>query len=556
MTEGPADWLDLALARFLSERAELPPDRKPAFESLIMTLSRRQQTGHNCLAIDDGAQALALASGLAARAGADRPLAPLIVDRNLLYLRRYWDYEQQLARRIHALLAAGRHYPFYLSDGDLQAALARYFSERDDQYRAAETALREPFCIITGGPGTGKTTTVVKILALMLEARDADPLRLALAAPTGKAAMRLQEAINANKQALPCRGSVRKRLPTAVQTLHTLLGATPLSPYYRYHADNPLGYDVVVVDEASMIDLALMCKLAQALKPDAGLILLGDKDQLASVEAGAVLADLSETRTLKKNVSKLATTYRFQGPIKQLADAVNRQQADSAWQLLQDRTPALQWLDGNPGQYGAERYRRYLQLVEDHAAFEDIHQAFSRFRILCANRRGPNGVTDLNGRVEHYLQTSRRLQRAGLWYVGRPVMILQNHPFLQLYNGDIGICLADPDNENELTVLFRKSDGTVKKVPPNRVPDCETAFAMTIHKSQGSEFEQVLIVLPERLNPVLNKELLYTAVTRAKQSLTVCARPNIFKETIRLKIERVTGLIQAVDGRGLIGAEN
>ncbi len=255
---------------------------------------------------------------------------PLVVEQDRLYLHRYWFYENRLAMQIKAMAKVSH------SVENLDAMLDRYFEpvvgETDDQREAAKMAVKQAFSIITGGPGTGKTTTVVKILAVLQELAD-EPLHIALAAPTGKAAMRLQESIGFNKAALPCSEAVKKHIPETVTTLHRLLGAKPPSPYFRHNADKPLPHDLVVVDEASMVDLALMSKLLDALKPGARLILLGDKDQLASVESGAVLADL--TAALPEHTLELKKSRRFDENIKKLAEAVNLQQDEVAWQVLQ-----------------------------------------------------------------------------------------------------------------------------------------------------------------------------------------------------------------------------
>jgi len=546
--------LDVAFARFLSRRTHFEAIQKQAFEAAVMAVSYEQNQGHSCIQIDDKTQALLLASGLAEinPTSQTTPL-PLIIEQNRLYLHRYWSYENRLATQIKAMIQTGH------AVEQLDAILDRYFDaivETDDQREAAKMAAQQSFCIITGGPGTGKTFTVVKILALLQELAE-QPLHIALAAPTGKAAMRLQESIGFSKAKLPCSETIKNRIPETVTTLHRLLGAMPPSPYFRHHADKPLVYDLIVVDEASMVDLALMSKLIDALKPGARLILLGDKDQLASVESGAVLADLAMAEALQDNVYTLKKSHRFGGGIKELAEVVNLQQDELAWQMLSDGgDSAVQRLDGDLIDYIAAQQADYLQLIKVGAGFEQIYHAFSRFQVLCSNRQGKNSVADINYRVEQKLAEQKRIDLSGLWYPGRPVMVTQNNPALHLYNGDIGICI--PDNAGaglvqsgqaqgiaptgKLMVFFQRADGSVKKYLPARVPHCETVFAMTIHKSQGSEFEEVLIVLPEVINPVLTKELLYTAITRAKKTIKLMAEEGVFTATVRQKIERITGL--------------
>lgn len=551
--------LDVAFARFLSQRTGFDPKQKQAFEAIAMTLSYEQSQGHSCMQINDAAQALLLASGLAETNPSSHanPL-PLVIEQDRLYLHRYWHYENRLAMQLKAMAEANGNLGncfVHSSTPCIHAVvpvaatellLDRYFDasvETDDQREAAKMAARQSFCIITGGPGTGKTFTVVKILALLQELAE-QPLHIALTAPTGKAAMRLQESIGFSKAKLPCSETIKNRIPETVTTLHRLLGAMPPSPYFRHHAEKPLVYDLIVVDEASMVDLALMSKLLDALKPGARLILLGDKDQLASVESGAVLADLASAETLQDNVYTLTKSHRFGGAIKELAEAVNRQQDELAWQILcNGKDPSVQCLDEDLIDYIAAQQAEYLQLIKAGAGFERIYQAFSRFQVLCSNRQGKNSVADINHRVEQKLAEQKRIDLTGLWYPGRPVMVTQNNPALHLYNGDIGICMADNLSAGKLMVFFQRADGSVKKYLPARVPHCETVFAMTIHKSQGSEFEEVLIVLPEAINPVLTKELLYTAITRAKKTLKLVAGEAIFTATVGQKIERITGLV-------------
>jgi exodeoxyribonuclease V alpha subunit len=273
-----------------------------------------------------------------------------------------------------------------------------------------------------------------------------------------------------------------------------------------------------------------------------------------------VLADLASAKTLQNNVYILKKSHRFGGAIKELAEAVNLQQAEVAWQILSSgQDSAVQCLDTDLIGYVAVQQADYLQLIKTGAEFDRIYHAFSRFQVLCSNRQGKNSVADINYRVEQKLAEQQRIDLSGLWYPGRPVMVTQNNAVLNLYNGDIGICMLDnvgaglvPAESGQpqgiapagkLMVFFQRPDGSIKKYLPARVPHCETVFAMTIHKSQGSEFEEVLIVLPEVINPVLTKELLYTAITRAKKTIKLVTKEAVFTVTVRQKIERVTGLV-------------
>jgi exodeoxyribonuclease V alpha subunit len=531
--------LDLALARFLADLSTLQGAERQRLQTLIANLGVEQRQGHSCMQLQEDDRSLLEKSGIASSGGK----TPLILQQNRLYLHRYWRYENRLAAHIRARLQK-RSVP----DG-LDTALDIYFPPptrggRDWQRMAAVAALTQPFTIISGGPGTGKTTTVVKILAL-LQQFSAAPLHIALAAPTGKAAARLQQAISGNKQALPCAAALKALIPEQVATLHRLLGAKPPSPYFRHDANNPLPHDVVVIDEASMADLAMVAKLAEALKPEARLILLGDKDQLASVEAGAVLADLSAA--LPEHTVELQTAHRFNAAIKRFADALNRQDADAAWQCLHAGEDSVGLLLNDAIEFIAQRQYAYLDKIRSGAPYPDIHAAFSAFQALCAIREGQHGVAGVNAAVERALASSGKIDAASQWYAGRPVMIMQNDPGLHLYNGDIGICLADSEQEGRLMVFFQSPGGSVKKYLPSRLPRCETAFALTIHKSQGSEFDAVLILLPDFATPVLSKELLYTAVTRAKQTVRLVCRENVFRAAVAQKIERIGGLASALE---------
>ena len=541
----PFTRLDLAFANFLTQRSRLNTEQKNLFCTLIAKLSYEQAQGHSCMAINPKQQQLILASGLALEIELNNPLnhslaelkklkpQPLIIQNGCLYTHRYWFYESRLAIQLKQLLKTD--YP----PQNLETALNRYFPAVDNdidwQKEAAKVALSKAFAIVTGGPGTGKTTTVVKILALLQE-QSSKPLHIALAAPTGKAAMRLQESIGGSKQHLNCDESIKQHIPENVSTLHRLLGAQPPSPYFKHHADNPLPYDVIVIDEASMVDLPLMSKLVDALKKEARLILLGDKDQLASVESGAVLADL--TRSLAANTVELLKSHRFGGIIKDLAVAVNQQQGEKAWALLQSDNDVINLLDSDLINYIAEKQKPYLHLIQQQADFNEIYAAFNEFQVLCSNRHGHHGIYEINHLVE------KKLGLSGHWYNGRPIMISENNAATQLYNGDIGICMADKTQRGRLMVFFVSPDGSVKKFLPSRLPACETVFAMTIHKSQGSEFKEILLTLPDTMNPVLTKELIYTGITRAKQTVKIVADQEIFKNAVMQKVQRYGGLAE------------
>ncbi len=533
--------LDTQLARFLVQRSQLSAQDNEQLETWVRLLSYAVNNGHSCIHIDESTAELLLASGLAS----EQARTPLIINDDRLYLRRYWRYEQQLVELVRGLVVEDAVLPGW------EAALDNYFDpvaagETDWQKAAASLALRHRFAIITGGPGTGKTTTVVKILALLQQLTE-QPLHVALAAPTGKAAMRLQESIGNNRSQLPCSNEIKNSIPTAVTTLHRLLGAQPPSPFFRHNADYPLPHDVVVVDEVSMVDLALMSKLLAALKPGARLILLGDQYQLASVESGVVLADL--TAVLPEYTVELEKSYRFDRHIKDLAEAVKQQNSKQAWSILNSNEhPNVGLLETDLIQYIVEKQAAYLQQLQSGAGFKQVYQQFIQFQVLCSNRLGDRGVESVNSQVEQKLIEQNLIPRSGRWYPGRPIMVMQNDAGKQLYNGDIGLCMADTEAGGQLRVFFEQADASVKKYLPARLPRSETVFAMTIHKSQGSEFDEVLVLLPDNMNPVLTRELLYTGITRAKSVVQLVLSQSVLQQTVERKVERLSGVVESYEG--------
>ena len=577
-------------------------------------LSLAVSEGHVCLVLaslaaarDDAAaprldvagwRACLLGSGIVGTPEAPGAL-PLILDADdRLYLHRYFDYERRLARRLTQARRAGA--PASAGPAadtpelrrrlaDLFAAnAARLGGAADWQQLAAALALRGRLTVISGGPGTGKTTTVVNLLACLIAL--APDCRIALAAPTGKAAARMTDAIRQRAQHLP--PALRARMPTDSSTVHRLLGTTPAG--FAHDAANPLAIDALVVDEASMLDLALATHLLEAVPPTARIILLGDKDQLAAVESGAVFAELSVDPGLTADcVRELAAmtgtpasaivpppavarsalqdcavwftqTYRFSADsgIGRLAGYVNTGQARVAADWLRSATdPDVTWLPdaahANADAVDAAMdagYAAYRQAVAaGPTQVAAITEAFGTFRVLCALRDGPRGVTALNARMTRRLRAA--LRQPGLddgpgaspWFAGRPVLVLNNDHVLRLFNGDIGIAL--PDAQGELLVHFpdAAAAGGFRAIAPVRLPRHETAFAMTVHKSQGSEFDAVLVMLPEQRSRVLTRELLYTAITRAKRRVTLVAGETVLEQAIATATVRHSGLLARLD---------
>lgn len=522
-------------ADFMSSRSGLSGPDREKLRLLLIQLNAALVNGHSCLPLTRADEAVLSRTHLVAGAGP----APLVVKQARLYLQRLYHYETRLAKQLGEM--AGNCHKLDLTDD----FYARYFdceaAQPNWQERAARLALAKNLAIISGGPGTGKTTTVVKILALLLHATE-QPIKITLAAPTGKAAGRLSESIVGSIARLNLPEAIRTAIPQQAQTLHRLLGVRRFSPRFHYNSDNPLPWEVVVVDEASMVDLAMMSKLVDAMSRRSRLILLGDKDQLASVESGSVFADL--IAGLPGNTVELQTAYRFDDNIKALAESINSGDSSRAWHSLTDpQSENISLMSSDLLAEIGSSYAAILKKITGAAVTEkdEVFTALRSLQVLCGVHHGKRGVSGINRGVEMYLQRHGVACRPGDWYPGRPVLITHNDYNLELYNGDIGICLTDPDS-GDLKVWFERQDGTHQGYSPYLLPDAETVFAMTIHKSQGSEFEKVIVVLPEEYNKVLSRELLYTAVTRAKSCVQLVAEKGVFERTVATRSDRFSGL--------------
>ncbi|GLQ96519.1 exodeoxyribonuclease V subunit alpha [Dyella mobilis] len=633
--------LDAAFARFLAER---DAQVEPRLLVMAALASRLLGDGHPCLdlqALDVlGAEYdwptawIELARGtptpsplLAGPDGLPAP-APLVLDRHRLYLRRYWRYECNVARGILTRLHTDET-PVEGLRGELQRLFAATPDDAVDWPRVAcALAARGAFSVITGGPGTGKTTTVVRLLGLLqtLHLREqSKPLRIRLAAPTGKAAARLNTSIARQIAQLDVDESVRAAIPMEVETLHRLLGARPDSRHYAYNQRHPLHLDVLVVDEASMIDLEMMAAVLDALPPRARLILLGDKDQLSSVEAGAVLGDLGrraeqahygastaawlrdtsgddvsafvrdDATPLDQHVAMLRDSHRFDAAsgIGRLAAAVNAGDARGVHALLASRSTDIAWLpdgaadtplaviatEGDADRFASapsgdapRGFRFYLDRLQqlrplaqaDHAIYQHwAHQvldAFNHFQLLCAVRQGPAGTEQLNREIAAKLYASGLIETDRGWYEGRPVMMTHNDYSLGLMNGDVGITLRMPATDGTLRLYAafpltrgassradEASEDVVRCVLPSRLGEVETVYAMTVHKSQGSEFEHTALVLPEEASPILTRELLYTGITRARRWLSLIGTPASLEQALAQRTRRYSGLAERLD---------
>ena len=566
---------------------------------------------------------------------------PLAFDGTRLYLQRYWSFEQRVANRItkaaqsvavnaqlsntlDELFARQYHFLFSglkklennnqvsrqqlvcdmldvvgssSSELDWQAIdavllAATKSSELDPldnliptkhcvnwQKVAAAVALTRRFSVISGGPGTGKTTTVTKLLASLVTQAQQDNKSIAikLVAPTGKAAARLTESIGQAVQSIGLAPEVKEAIPTDASTLHRLLGYIPNQVDFRHNKSNPLHLDVLVVDEASMVDLPMMARLLDAVPEHARVILLGDKDQLASVEAGAVLGDIcqftkmgysqnqaqqlsqltgyalpvqSHNNAVADSLCMLQKSYRFdaRSGIGQLAKAINEGSKFKVEAVWAKGFSDIRFHDLSNDSYNAmitmmvNGYRSYLGHIHAGDKPEVALKAFSQIQLLCAMREGDFGVVGLNQRIEKGLRKSDLIPHGDeVWYSGRPVMVTQNDYGVGLYNGDIGIAMPDPVDQR-LRVYFDMPDGSIRGVLPSQLPEHETVYAMTIHKSQGSEFEHTVLALPAEFSPILTRELIYTGVTRAKKKLDLFATEKVVARGVMIKTQRNSGL--------------
>ncbi len=483
---------------------------------------------------------------------------PLRLVGSSLYLDRYWREECQVAADLRGFGAAPT-----VDEAWLAAALERLFrrapvpgspapqGDPDERQRAAAAAaVRRRFAVVAGGPGTGKTTTVARIVALLAEqaeAAGAAPPLVALAAPTGKAQARLQEAVHAEARTLDSPQPVRDQLlALEASTLHRLLGWRPDShSRFRHNRRNRLPHDVVIVDETSMVSLSQMARLVEAVRPEARLVLVGDPGQLTSIEAGAVLGDIVGAGG--EGVVVLEHVYRFGAGIDALADAIRKGDGDAVMHALTAGHDDVSWIPvdvADPAAHEAlapvrdgavAASRAVLEAAREGQAAEAI-RALGAFRILCAHRRGSYGVSVWTSRIEGWL--AEELER-GRWYTGRPLLVTENDYGLRLYNGDTGVIVATADGRPAAAFERR---GEVVEFTPARLGPVETVYAMTVHKAQGSQFGTAAVLLPAASSPVLTRELLYTAVTRAQSKLILAGTEATIRAAVARPVARASGL--------------
>jgi exodeoxyribonuclease V alpha subunit len=627
--------LDTVFARFLCQEV---PEASPLLALAAALASHQLGRGHACLdlqamvadpasvfsEVPDGLEDADTSwpTPLVACAQVDRPgwlaalahtalvasgsgSTPLVLDGTRLYLRRYWHYENQIADAINQRLATSARRRSELPTKQVRQVLDVLFDGQkqavtpDWQKLACALAAQSSFAVMTGGPGTGKTTTVLKLLALLqavalhpeqAHGRAPRALRIALAAPTGKAAARLSESIakavsGLMLDTLPDANAIRAAIPTTVRTLHRVLGTIPESGKFRHDANNTLPVDVLVIDEASMIDLDMMASIFSALPSNASLILLGDRDQLASVEAGTVLSQLCEraqdghytpdTRDWlfaatgevvdeemidpqgqphDQAIVMLRHNHRFatDGAIARLASAIKHGDAINTQRILRTPDTALAWIDpiahraafdalvldggsASTAEPTRQGYRHYLTVMKARQPAADatpdvidtwaksVLEAHASFQVLCVHRRGKWGLEKLNEAIACLLQKAGLIPAHEGWYAGRPVIVTRNDYTLNLMNGDIGITFAMPDRggKTSLHVAFLDGESRIKWVSASRLQEVDTVFALTVHKAQGSEFSHTALVLPDAVSALLTRELLYTGVTRTAKHFTL-----------------------------------
>lgn len=583
-------------AEYFQER-----DLKP----FLYLLSQKMSEGHICIsehdlkrdALPDAYQSLDLSMRKIEEhdlVSAGTAYTPFVINGDRFYLQRYFAYESRLLERIKVLAASSAisHTQRKAQVESLKGLILQLFSgngsrQTDWQLVAAIVALMQDFAIITGGPGTGKTTTVAKILTLMFTLNP--ELKVALAAPTGKAAARMAESLmkTQNESSDEIRSRFSKLKPA---TIHRLLGWQQGTPYFRHNEANPLPYDLVIVDESSMIDVAMFAKLMQAVGKGTRIILLGDKDQLASVEAGSLFGDLcnalhplnqfsdewrsfinqfieddtakiqvddvsaNQQHPLFQHIVELQYSHRFQGGsgIGRISKAIIRNDADELLAFIgqqqdkdvvidtdYDETIFLDFIKGFESIFSENKFFDEKEIINSLNNLNNL-------RILCAVRDGDHGVYQLNSMVEAYLARKRGIQPKDAFYEYRPVMVTKNNYTLGLYNGDIGMLRKDNNGVMKAWFLQSNDDGSVslKSVLPGFITHMETVYAMTIHKSQGSEFKKVLVVLPkQQTQNMLTRELVYTAVTRARESVIIQTSAEVLLEASGAHVQRGSGVI-------------
>lgn len=644
--------IDLQLGRFIVETfvKKDSPGGTDAFPEVILASAlacKLSRSGHTCIPLDkerlekmllrieeeipvfldfskifswssiliDSSAAITSCEALSGAALGEK-IRPLVVDedKGLLYIYRYWAYEHMILERIKEMQGGDSKLIGSCDTALVKKAIVSLFSDDkgpcdEGKWRGAAvaTAALRRFTVITGGPGTGKTTTVARVLAILLMINP--DLTIAVAAPTGKAAARIGEAIAREKERMVSGrilegispdlngAELLRRIPSGAATIHRLLGSVQESPYFRHNSENPLPFDVVVIDEASMVDLPLMAKTMDALGKESRLILLGDKSQLASVEIGVVFGDICSVENVdffspqsvsairelsglevasseKKGwiegcIIELKENFRFgrDSGIARLSTAVNRGDGNEVMDVLKEARgdgdevssvlkeagsdSEIKWITKTPTRRESLK-KKLKDIIVNRckglfggSSVEECIKVLESFKVLSPLRKGPFGVVSLNGIIEEILWEEKLIPKGARYYPGKPLIVMKNDYGLHLYNGDVGV--IGKDEKKDLRAYFPRGDdgpaiGGYRGILPGRLPEHETVYAMTVHKSQGSEFDEVLLILPPEGSPVLTRELLYTAITRARKRVEIWGGEEVIRKCVAERIERVSGM--------------
>lgn len=570
--------------------ADSEPD---AVVLLVAYLSQQLGQQHSCIDIDelnqpfvpewefpDSKQLMSLLESDSRIGNAEASNKLVILDDGRLYLARYWQYETNLVNAIVGMLQTEIPIDYTRVAALIKQVFPEQTTSTDWQKVSVALACLKPFTIITGGPGTGKTTTVAKLMWVLNEISGDKPLSIKMVAPTGKAAARLTESVVASKARLP--NSVNEFEVGECTTIHRLLGVKRNSPYFLHNKNNPLNLDLLIVDEASMIDLPMLSKLFEAIPTQARVVMLGDKDQLASVEVGSVLGDICaikgadvgfsaelnervsqlcsealpvcswQAKDIREHIVTLQKSYRFRsdGGIGQLATAVNNGEVNGTFECLNSA-------DNRDVDWSKEpSHNNFLSLIETHfqtyfqsikiGNVDDAFAGLKKLQILCMQRKGMWGIETINELLERWFREQNWIPSDTDFYPGKPLMVLENQPQLGLFNGDVGVVLPDPQRPELLKVWFASGSKDYQHFLPGQLPKHETLYAMTTHKSQGSEFEHVILCmgtgLSEQQKRMLNRELLYTGITRAKQHFSLMANQSAIEMALNQRCERASGL--------------
>lgn len=558
--------LDRTLGQFFMERSNADPELL-GLAAALTSYALRQ--GHVCLDLNS-LQTYDLADYIdenfkekAVQSLTKNPLvgsidkqdAPLILTQeNKLYLHRYWHYERRLIRILKSRIDTSNNPS---SDDDLSAFLRSSPNLGEEQQLAVQRAYDSSLTLISGGPGTGKTTTVLYILAFLLTQSANETIKIGLAAPTGKAAQRIQDSTHAGIDQLPFSDEEKQTIRIEAVTLHRLLGYQRHSSKFIHNRDTPLALDVVIIDEASMLDLLLFTKLLEAIKPSTKLILLGDRNQLASVEAGSIFGDLIEAkarnRQLNTKVIELTQNYRFgnTSSLFRTCEYVKEGKSLEALECIANGDDTLQ-LDTLPAPSSLQKRLKieladHIELLFTAPTPAVALNQLEEICILTPLRKGAYGVEGLNQTIETNVRQQHSISPRDPYYTGLPIMIVENSYSQGLFNGDIGVIFRSVPSSNELFAFFKTdNDAEPTRYLIPSLPKFETAYAITVHKSQGSEYNHVLFVIPPGDSPLLTRELVYTAISRSRKSVEIWSSPDHLESAIANQTQRTSGILEAM----------